>query len=76
MEKAVILSEKNELGRHDFYFGNEDLETMEEAETLEDMEKKMSVSVLKKNDRNLTAASAQLGITRQTLYNKMKKYDL
>ncbi len=76
MEKAVILSEKNELGRHDFYFGTEDLGEIEEAETLEDMEKKMIVSVLKKNDRNLTAAAAQLGITRQTLYNKMKKYDL
>jgi transcriptional regulator with PAS, ATPase and Fis domain len=76
MEKAVILSEKNELGRQDFYFGSEDLGIMEEAETLEDMEKKMIVSVLKKNDRNLTAAASQLGITRQTLYNKMKKYDL
>ncbi len=53
-----------------------ELGEMEEAETLEDMEKKMIISVLKKNDRNLTAASAQLGITRQTLYNKMKKYDL
>jgi len=76
MEKAVILSEKKELGRQDFYFGTEDLGIMDEAETLEDMEKKMIVSVLKKNDRNLTAAASQLGITRQTLYNKMKKYDL
>jgi DNA-binding NtrC family response regulator len=76
MEKAVILSEKNELGRQDFYFGTEDLGISEEAETLEDMEKKMIVNVLKKNDRNLTAAATQLGITRQTLYNKMKKYDL
>jgi len=76
MEKAVILSEKSELGKHDFYFGTEELGEMQEAETLEDMEKKMIISVLKKNDRNLTAASAQLGITRQTLYNKMKKYDL
>ncbi len=76
MEKAVILSEKNEMGRQDFYFGTEDLGIMDEAETLEHMEKKMIVSVLKKNDRNLTAAASQLGITRQTLYNKMKKYDL
>jgi transcriptional regulator with PAS, ATPase and Fis domain len=30
---------------------------------------------LEKNDGNFTAAAEELGVTRQTLYNKMKKAD-
>jgi DNA-binding NtrC family response regulator len=76
MEKAVILAEKKELGIHDLFLGTEDIGMNNDLETLEDMEKKMIISALKKNNGNQTAASDQLGITRQTLYNKMKKYDL
>lgn len=46
------------------------------AVTLEEMERKMMESALKKQDGNVTLAAAQLGITRQTLYNKGKKYNL
>jgi DNA-binding NtrC family response regulator len=76
IEKAVILSEKDLLGARDFYFGHEDPGMMTSLDTLEDMEKKMILSALKKNGGNQSAAAGQLGITRQTLYNKMKKYDL
>jgi transcriptional regulator with PAS, ATPase and Fis domain len=37
------------------------------------MEKVMIQQALEKNNGNLTAASEQLGITRQTLYNRFKK---
>jgi DNA-binding NtrC family response regulator len=76
IEKAVILSEREQLGVRDFFLGREDPERMDGSETLEDMEKKMILGVLKKNGGNQSAAAIQLGITRQTLYNKMKKYDL
>jgi DNA-binding NtrC family response regulator len=44
--------------------------------TLEQMEKKMMRAALKRNNGNITMAAEQLGITRQTLYNKGKKYKL
>lgn len=44
--------------------------------TIEQMEKKMMRAALKKNKGNITLAAEQLGITRQTLYNKGKKYNL
>jgi transcriptional regulator with PAS, ATPase and Fis domain len=37
------------------------------------MEKKMIQEALDKNNGNFTAAADQLGITRQTLYNRLKK---
>ncbi|MCM1137404.1 MAG: helix-turn-helix domain-containing protein [Duncaniella sp.] len=36
----------------------------------------MIIEALADNGGNQSAASAQLGITRQTLHNKMKKYNL
>jgi transcriptional regulator of acetoin/glycerol metabolism len=37
------------------------------------MEEKMIRLALDKNNGNLTAAAEQLGVTRQTLYNKLKR---
>jgi len=44
--------------------------------TLEQMEMKMMQAALKRNRGNISVAAAELGITRQTLYNKGKKYNL
>ena len=46
------------------------------AATLEQMEKKMMKAAIKRNRGNITVAAEELGITRQTLYNKGKKYKL
>lgn len=77
IEKAVILSEGTILKAEDFFMRptvagrSHDNET-----TLEDMEKRMISQAIDKNNGNLSAAAEQLGITRQTLYNKSKKYGL
>jgi DNA-binding NtrC family response regulator len=76
IEKAVILAEHDKLGPRDFFFGTEDSGMLNASETLEDMEKKMIISTLKKNAQNQSITAEQLGITRQTLYNKIKKYGL
>jgi DNA-binding NtrC family response regulator len=74
IEKAVILSEGNVLKPEDFFMrpilsGK----TSETELTLEEMEKRMINLAIEKNNGNLSAAAEQLGITRQTLYNKIKK---
>jgi len=77
IEKAVILSDKNELTTDDFFFNPvvHNSDDLFEG-TIEEMERQMISQVLQKNGMNLSAAASQLGITRQTLYNKMKKYSL
>lgn len=76
IEKAVILAEGNELKASDFLFMENNEAALEHTETLEEMEKKMIISTLKKNDFNQGITAEQLGITRQTLYNKIKKYGI
>jgi DNA-binding NtrC family response regulator len=73
MEKAVILSESETLLPEDFHF-RPSAERDDSRTTLEDMEKAMVEKALAENGGNMSAAAAKLGISRQTLYNKAKKY--
>ena len=75
IEKAAILCEGNIVGTDSFPFSSID-EAVGEVDTLEKMEKKMIMLSLEKNTGKLSNAAIQLGITRQTLYNKLKKYGL
>lgn len=77
IEKAVILSEQDNLLPSDFMFKNETISEANQLNgTLEDMEKTLIKNAIEKCDGNLSAVALQLGITRQTLYNKIKKYGL
>jgi transcriptional regulator with PAS, ATPase and Fis domain len=49
------------------------MKSTESFSTLGEMEKQMIQQALDKNGGNFTAAAEQLGITRQTLYNRLKK---
>jgi DNA-binding NtrC family response regulator len=74
IEKAVILSENNILKPDDFFMRSAaQSKNIQEEMTLEEMERRMINQAIEKNGGNLSAAADQLGITRQTLYNKMKK---
>lgn len=75
MERAVILTDSNVLEPYDFMFRHAGAEPVEAAETLEQMEMRMIQAAICKYGDNLTLAAKHLGITRQTLYNKMKRYD-
>ena len=76
IEKGVILSEAQTLTANDFVFGYDPNDFSNHEETLDEMEKKMIISALNRHGQNMTAVANQLGITRPTLYNKVKKYGI
>ena len=76
IEKAVILGEGDTLTLNDFFFSNSHTPANTVVRTLEEMERSMIASSIRKNNGNLSAVAAELGITRQTLYNKIKKYNM
>ncbi|MHC1705543.1 MAG: sigma-54-dependent transcriptional regulator [Tenuifilaceae bacterium] len=77
IEKAVILSEGKALTPNDFLLKPLTTETNYSfPNSLDEMEKVMIINAIEKNRGNLTAAAEQLGIARQTFYNKMKKYNI
>lgn len=78
IEKAVILSDKPQIVAQDFFL-KKDMPTeavSTEGLTLQDMERKMIEQSLRANEGNISAVASELGITRPTLYSKMKKYQL
>lgn len=78
IEKAVIMSESNILKPEDFFFRlvSQPVKKEEEFQNLADIERSALEKVLKTTKGNLSKASKLLGISRTTLYSKMKKHDL
>jgi len=76
IEKAVILSESLVLKPSDFVFSTNTRNVMQGDMTLEEMEKKLIIDNLRLYSNNLSAVAEKLGITRQTLYNKMRKFGI
>ncbi|MFZ2340739.1 MAG: sigma-54 dependent transcriptional regulator [Bacteroidales bacterium] len=75
VEKAVIMSDSTVLLPSDFEFGPS-LKNIHPRElTLEEMESKYIVDCLRRNGNNISVTASLLGITRQTLYNKLKRID-
>ncbi len=73
IEKAVILSESSVLKPEDLYLKPPSMvNTVDSFTTLEEMERQMIHQAIENNNGNYTAAADQLGITRQTLYNRLK----
>ena len=76
IEKAVIISEGETLDSSDFDFPRKKESPLKEATTLEEMEYNMIKNAMDKYNGNLSLVASQLGISRQTLYNKIKRYEL
>jgi DNA-binding NtrC family response regulator len=77
MEKAVILSEEGTIDPDSL--PSVTGRSMAQAEgilTLEEMEKQMISNTLLRNRNNLSATASDLGISRPTLYSKIRKYGL
>jgi DNA-binding NtrC family response regulator len=76
MEKAVIMSDTAVLKPADFVFSTNSRNPVSNEMTLDEMEKRMITDSIRRYNNNMSVVAAKLGITRQTLYNKMKKYEL
>ena len=78
IEKAVILSDGGMISAEDIDGGNQTRreKPLEEVQTLDEMESRMIKKTIKECEGNLSVVAARLGISRQTLYNKIKRYGL
>lgn len=78
IEKAVILADNHLIQPNDLMLNIERNSTKEEIWPLkfEDIERKAIIRALENNKGKLAGAARELGLTRQTLHNKVKKYGL
>lgn len=77
IEKAVILSDGNTIDEQDIS-GNMPVaeKPMDGVQTISEMEKRLIEKTIRECDGNLSQVASRLGVSRQTLYNKIKKYGL
>lgn len=81
IEKAVIICDENEIPGALFQLSraanaSRSSDISSGQSTLEEMERKMILKALEECEGNLSSVAARLGITRQTLYNKLKKFGI
>lgn len=78
IEKAVILSDGGMISAEDIDGGNQTRreKPLEEVQTLDEMECRIIEKTIKECEGNLSVVAARLGISRQTLYNKIKRYGI
>lgn len=75
IEKAVILCEGNVIRPKDILVKQTwKPQTGNMVPNLEEVERQAIETAILQNNGNLTAAAEQLGISRQTLYNKLKRF--
>ncbi|PLX11563.1 MAG: sigma-54-dependent Fis family transcriptional regulator [Marinilabiliales bacterium] len=76
IEKAVILNESGVLKADDFVFRSSEKEEIDQINSLNlsELERSAIEKSLIKNNFNLSRAANELGITRPTLYKKIRKY--
>ena len=78
IEKAVILCEGSTIRPKDILIKQtrQLQEAVAPVQNMEEVERQAIEMAILKNHGNLTAAAEQLGISRQTLYNKLKRFKL
>ena len=78
IEKAVILTDDKLLDHDNFSLDNNTINSRGKVqfETIEEMEREMILNRISEEKGNMSIVAKKLGITRQTLYNKLKKYEL
>ena len=80
MERAVIMSEGEELSASDLIFSPIESSLPKDPEPLElnlsTLEKNTILKVIEKHNGNISRAAKELGLTRTALYRRLSKYDI
>ena len=76
VEKAVIIADADIVGKEELQISRGVTSEPVTGGTLEEMERSMIQEALRRCDNNLSMVASSLGITRQTLYNKIKRYNI
>ncbi len=77
IEKAVILTDSNVIGIESFQISPANNPNVNSnPKTLAELEIQAIQKAIMRNNGNLSDAAKELGITRQTIYNKMDRYGL
>ncbi len=76
IEKAVILTEKSVIRASELSLHVGRTHSFDKVTNLEEVERQAILAAISQNEGNLTATAEQLGVSRQTLYNKIKRFNL
>ncbi len=81
VRRAVILAENSLITPQELGFGKEkELDDVKEKLSLKDARQQVEIDLINKaladSDNKVTLAAKMLGVTRPTLYDLMKKYDI
>ena len=76
IEKAVILSEGTNLKAEDLSLEKKSTVKSSPRQTLDEAEAQTIRDTMARCNGNLTLVAKELGISRPTLYSKLKKYDI
>ena len=76
IERALVIGQAREILPDDLPFSRRPLRPTELPKSLKLVEKIHIERILKENDWNISKAARELEIDRQTLYNKMQKYEI
>lgn len=74
IERAIVIGNGREIRLKDLPLGKEKVSST--VESLDELERKHIVQILKKYDWNISRSAKALNVDRVTLYNKIRKYNL
>jgi DNA-binding NtrC family response regulator len=76
IERALVIGQGKEIAANDLPFSRKELGPGKFPRSLKIMEQMHIERILEETDWNISRAARELGIDRQTLYNKIEKYKI
>lgn len=76
IERALILNDGAELDPDDFQLATDEAESVSASLNLEETERRLIKTALKRTGGNISHAASALGITRAALYRRIEKHNL